>query len=384
MATLAAACTVCMQVLWHSSRGALRRPWQLTMLVGYTAHALSVANNACVHAGLRRCLSSTACVTTRRACCTTPWTCRSCKVRGGGRGGAAGACMPGRCSAGFKAVVRCTAAPPAHIALHTSEGHGALCVGPAATAPARSGRHTTSQLALQHVTQPASGGDKPAAPPPPLCHAAIARGTLCVCMPAGKGDQFRTTRCFVVYANINRLFFQHLAHGGFKVPPPVMARCVGPLEDAMSAFGQATKLAMTQFPFPWAQVVLMFLVLMAASLPFMIVAFIKEIWVGIFMSFVVVTTYWSLNEVAVEMEDPFGCVAVRACIHVCVRGGEGGGTTRGRQPHKQPTTLSTHHAARVNARKATACGRAGRRLLCDLGHMWAGDAVQYSNIMDGC
>ena len=87
---------------------------------------------------------------------------------------------------------------------------------------------------------------------------------------------------------------------------PYAGRVSGILEEAMAAFGQASKLSNTQFPFPWAQCVLMFLVIMAVTLPFAIAPFIHEVWVGVALSFIITNTYWSLNEVAVEMEDPFG------------------------------------------------------------------------------
>jgi len=78
------------------------------------------------------------------------------------------------------------------------------------------------------------------------------------------------------------------------------------LDDVLGSFGQACKLATTPFPFPWAQVVTSFLVIMTITLPFVTVTFLKQSWIGVMTSFVTILTYWSLNEVANEMEDPFG------------------------------------------------------------------------------
>eukprot|EP00201_Polytomella_parva_P009359 CAMPEP_0175070550 /NCGR_PEP_ID=MMETSP0052_2-20121109/18774_1 /TAXON_ID=51329 ORGANISM="Polytomella parva, Strain SAG 63-3" /NCGR_SAMPLE_ID=MMETSP0052_2 /ASSEMBLY_ACC=CAM_ASM_000194 /LENGTH=343 /DNA_ID=CAMNT_0016337671 /DNA_START=382 /DNA_END=1410 /DNA_ORIENTATION=- len=124
----------------------------------------------------------------------------------------------------------------------------------------------------------------------------------------GRGSSLQGTRVFCVYAWIVRLMTKRMASpkSGLKSLPPQYSRLLGSLEEAMAGFGQANKLANTQFPFPWAQVVMSFLIMMVCTLPFVVVTFLSEAWMGIMMSFITVMTYWSLNEVASEMEDPFG------------------------------------------------------------------------------
>lgn len=56
-------------------------------------------------------------------------------------------------------------------------------------------------------------------------------------------------------------------------------------------------LADTPFPFPWAQLLTLFLVCYAASLPFLVVAFVSDVWTAAALTFVAVLTYWSTNEV---------------------------------------------------------------------------------------
>ncbi|KAG2488737.1 hypothetical protein HYH03_012736 [Edaphochlamys debaryana] len=122
----------------------------------------------------------------------------------------------------------------------------------------------------------------------------------------GKGGMLNATRPFAIFAMINQLYIRRIADGGLRTLAPLVSRLGGIAEEAMAAYGHCTKLATTQFPFPWAQVVLAFLAIMALTLPFVVTCFVDQLWMGVCMTFIVVLTYWSLNEVATEMEDPFG------------------------------------------------------------------------------
>ena len=64
-------------------------------------------------------------------------------------------------------------------------------------------------------------------------------------------------------------------------------------------------LADTPFPFPWAQIVLIMLILYALIVPLIVVAFVNRMWIGLVINFLSVQSYWSLNEVARDLEDPF-------------------------------------------------------------------------------
>ena len=65
------------------------------------------------------------------------------------------------------------------------------------------------------------------------------------------------------------------------------------------------KLADTPFPFPWAQMVLVLLIIFAGTLPLMVVAFIDKLWLAVIIDFFSVQAYWALNEVARDVEDPW-------------------------------------------------------------------------------
>ena len=64
-------------------------------------------------------------------------------------------------------------------------------------------------------------------------------------------------------------------------------------------------IADTPFPFPWAQMVLVMLLMYAISVPLVVVAFVDSMWMGIVVNFFCVQSYWCLNEVARDLEDPF-------------------------------------------------------------------------------
>ncbi|KAG2439074.1 hypothetical protein HYH02_006601 [Chlamydomonas schloesseri] len=122
----------------------------------------------------------------------------------------------------------------------------------------------------------------------------------------GKAGSINGTRAYAVFALINQLYIRRIREGGLQTLAPLVSRLGGIAEEGMAAYGHCTKLATTQFPFPWAQVVMAFLAILGSLLPFVVTSFVDQLWMGVTMAFVVVLTYWSLNEVATEMEDPFG------------------------------------------------------------------------------
>ena len=51
--------------------------------------------------------------------------------------------------------------------------------------------------------------------------------------------------------------------------------------------------------------VLVMLLLYAITVPLVVVAFVDSMWMGIVVNFICVQSYWCLNEVARDLEDPF-------------------------------------------------------------------------------
>jgi predicted membrane chloride channel (bestrophin family) len=65
------------------------------------------------------------------------------------------------------------------------------------------------------------------------------------------------------------------------------------------------KLNETPFPFPWAQGIIVVLIMFTVSVPFVFAVFIDNTIVAAFASFIAVQTYIMMNEVANDVEDPF-------------------------------------------------------------------------------
>lgn len=74
---------------------------------------------------------------------------------------------------------------------------------------------------------------------------------------------------------------------------------------SLGLFCLCRAIADTPFPFPWAQMVLIMLMLYALTVPLMVVAFVDSTWMGCLINFFCVQSYWCLNEVARDLEDPF-------------------------------------------------------------------------------
>lgn len=51
--------------------------------------------------------------------------------------------------------------------------------------------------------------------------------------------------------------------------------------------------------------VLVMLLLYAITAPLVVVAFVDSMWMGIVVNFICIQSYWCLNEVARDLEDPF-------------------------------------------------------------------------------
>jgi len=106
---------------------------------------------------------------------------------------------------------------------------------------------------------------------------------------------------------VTRSILRRWKLGGLRVPTPLITRPLQFLSDGMQAFMNARKIQDTPFPFPYAQLVTLFLMIFVLTTPIVIAAD-KHLSVGfkIFMSFCASAITMGLNHLAMEMEDPFG------------------------------------------------------------------------------
>jgi len=109
-----------------------------------------------------------------------------------------------------------------------------------------------------------------------------------------------------IMTRIIRLVTQRMDEGGVAIPPPILSRVYQELSTGLLGFTHAKKVGDIPFPFPYSQIVSFLQVCFLFSCPFVVMALISEVIPAFFFTFFAAFCYSSLNEVAAELEDPFG------------------------------------------------------------------------------
>jgi len=109
------------------------------------------------------------------------------------------------------------------------------------------------------------------------------------------------------------------------IAPPILSRVYQELSNGMHAYAMALKIADVPFPFPFAQALQFALYWFFLFCPVAILEDLKELpvwpgfsrgWSSIILNFVTCVGYCALNEIAMELEDPFGDDANDFPVHV--------------------------------------------------------------------
>eukprot|EP00406_Dinophysis_acuminata_P013495 CAMPEP_0179238862 /NCGR_PEP_ID=MMETSP0797-20121207/15169_1 /TAXON_ID=47934 /ORGANISM="Dinophysis acuminata, Strain DAEP01" /LENGTH=514 /DNA_ID=CAMNT_0020946177 /DNA_START=252 /DNA_END=1796 /DNA_ORIENTATION=+ len=90
------------------------------------------------------------------------------------------------------------------------------------------------------------------------------------------------------------------------IAPPIQSRMYQELSNGMLGFNNSLKIADVPFPFPYAQLLTLLLTVFALFIPVYIVVFTKSMFASPILSFIVFQGFWGINEVAKELENPFG------------------------------------------------------------------------------
>eukprot|EP01048_Picozoa_sp_COSAG05_P020271 COSAG05_NODE_3400_length_2085_cov_3.351964_2_plen_151_part_00 len=93
--------------------------------------------------------------------------------------------------------------------------------------------------------------------------------------------------------------------GGVDVPPPVLSRTFQLLSEAEVEHDQVKKIRDTPFPLPFAQVCSMLLLFWCLSFPVILCVYVNNLALGCSIAFVGVLSFFSINGISSEMEDPF-------------------------------------------------------------------------------
>lgn len=99
---------------------------------------------------------------------------------------------------------------------------------------------------------------------------------------------------------------EEVRYGTLDIPAPIATRVFQELSTGMLGFNQAHKVAMVPFPFPFAQMVSLLLMMLYLCLPFYVDNFTQNVWLTPVICFVVPFCYCGLNNIAIELEEPFG------------------------------------------------------------------------------
>jgi len=105
---------------------------------------------------------------------------------------------------------------------------------------------------------------------------------------------------------IQQLIVENIDNGVLHIPPPILSRAFQEIANGMVAFHEAIKISTIPFPFPYAQTCECLLLMHWLVAPVVISHWVSTAWWGALFSFLQVFVYWSLNAIAVELENPFG------------------------------------------------------------------------------
>eukprot|EP01043_Picozoa_sp_COSAG02_P008002 COSAG02_NODE_248_length_27133_cov_45.131723_20_plen_642_part_00 len=120
-------------------------------------------------------------------------------------------------------------------------------------------------------------------------------------------ETFNGARVLVAQSWLTQCIVRRRAAGGLAVDPPVLATGIyRNLQQANEAFNQCKKIVDTPFPYPYAQAVMLSIVLYTFIAPIYICQIVNSPAWAIFISFIAVGAIVTLNEVARVLEEPFG------------------------------------------------------------------------------
>jgi predicted membrane chloride channel (bestrophin family) len=98
---------------------------------------------------------------------------------------------------------------------------------------------------------------------------------------------------------------EHLAGSMGAVGPPIISRIIQFLGDGMIYYNHARKIMFIPFPFPHAQLSVMFIVVLVPCIPFLMDQYVDDAWLAAILTFLTVMCLAGIHEVARDLENPF-------------------------------------------------------------------------------
>jgi Bestrophin, RFP-TM, chloride channel len=98
---------------------------------------------------------------------------------------------------------------------------------------------------------------------------------------------------------------ESLAGSTGNVPSPLLSRLYQYVSDGMIGYHQAHKVAVIPFPFPHAQITSLFVIIVVALMPVLMLSYVTNAAFGFTLNLFTVMCFVGLHEVARELENPF-------------------------------------------------------------------------------
>lgn len=113
-------------------------------------------------------------------------------------------------------------------------------------------------------------------------------------------------KCFIVLQAVQQLIVDNIRCGVIEIAPPIVSRVFQELSNGIVAVTNVRKITDIPFPFPYAQLVTVMLLVSWLFTPF-VTGFLlsSPIWASA-LTFVGQLGFWSINYIAAEIELPFG------------------------------------------------------------------------------
>lgn len=110
----------------------------------------------------------------------------------------------------------------------------------------------------------------------------------------------------IVLQWVQQLIVEQYRSGTLDIPAPILSRAFQELSRGVVNINNAQKLHEFPFPFPYSQLLLQALMIQWVTTPLIACLLCEDVWWAGSLSFVTTFFMWSINFVAMEIEDPFG------------------------------------------------------------------------------
>jgi len=113
-------------------------------------------------------------------------------------------------------------------------------------------------------------------------------------------------RTEVVLQWVQRLIVENMTSGVIQIPAPILSRVFQELSRGVVNIHNVRKIAEIPFPFPYTQMIIVMLTIQSVVTPILTSMSSETAWWAGLITFVTVLSYWCMNYIASEIEQPFG------------------------------------------------------------------------------